>query len=50
VAPLYAYCIGTTSSRRIEGATYENVAMRLLAADQLPDHDTIATFRQQHLE
>jgi transposase len=39
-----------TSSRRIEGATYENVAMRLLPADQLPDHDTIATFRQQHLE
>jgi len=26
------------------------VAMRLLPADQRPDHDTIATFRQQHLE
>ena len=46
---LYAYCNGVTSSRRIEKATYEDVAMRYLAADQHPDHDTIATFRQEHL-
>ena len=47
---LYGYAIGLTSSRRIEKATYDNVAFRYLAADQHPDHDTIANFRQQHLE
>jgi transposase len=46
---LYGYCIGVTSSRRIERATYDAVAFRYLAADQHPDHDTIANFRQQHL-
>lgn len=47
---LYGYCIGVTSSRRIESATYDNVAFRYLAADQHPDHDTIAAFRQENLE
>ena len=47
---LYAYAVGITSSRRIEKATYEDVAIRYLAADQHPDHDTIASFRQQHLQ
>jgi transposase len=47
---LYGYCIGVTSSRRIEKATYDDVAFRYLAADQHPDHDTIASFRQEHLE
>jgi len=47
---LYGYAIGEPSSRRIEQATYDNVAFRYLAADQHPDHDTIASFRQQHLE
>lgn len=47
---LYGYSIGVTSSRAIEKATYDNVAFRYLAADQHPDHDTIASFRQQHLE
>ena len=37
------------SSRRIERATYEDVAFRYLAADPHPDHDTIAAFRQEHL-
>lgn len=46
---LYGYCIGITSSRRIERATYDDVAFRYLAADQHPDHDTIANFRRQHL-
>jgi transposase len=46
---LYGYCVGVMSSRRIERATHEDVAFRYLAADQHPDHDTIATFRQQHL-
>lgn len=47
---LYGYAIGESSSRGIEQATYDNVAFRYLAADQHPDHDTIASFRQQHLE
>lgn len=46
---LYGYCTGVTSSRRIERGTHEVVAFRYLAADQHPDHDTIANFRQQHL-
>ncbi|MGD0580378.1 MAG: IS1182 family transposase [Bryobacteraceae bacterium] len=47
---LYAYATGRPSSRRIERATYDDLAFRYLAADQHPDHDTIAAFRQQHLE
>jgi len=47
---LYAYATGRTSSRRIEQATHDDLAFRYLAADQHPDHDTIAQFRQQHLE
>ena len=47
---LYAYCTGTPSSRRIEQATYEEVPYRVLATNQHPDHDTLAAFRQQHLQ
>ena len=47
---LYAYCVGEASSRKIQKATYEDVAFRYLAADQHPDHDTIASFRREHLE
>lgn len=47
---LYGYSMGVTSSRAIEKATYENIGFRYLAADQHPDHDTIANFRHQHLE
>jgi transposase len=46
---LYGYCIGITSSRKIEQATYDNVAFRYLSADQHPDHDTLAAFRQEHV-
>src|SRR5437588_1271985 len=46
---LYGYCRGVVSSRRIERATYEDVAFRYLAADEHPDHDTIADFRKEHL-
>jgi transposase len=46
---VYAYCIGKPSSRRIERATYEDVAFRLLAGDRHPDHDSIAAFRKTHL-
>ncbi len=47
---LYAYCIGMPSSRKIEKATYEQIAFRVLAANQHPDHDTIAEFRKRHLK
>lgn len=47
---LYAYCVGKPSSRRIERATYEDVAFRVLGGDQHPDHDCIAEFRKQHLQ
>src|SRR5215210_7962191 len=46
---LYGYCLGVMSSRRIERATYDDLAFRYLAADQHPDHDTIADFRKPHL-
>ena len=46
---LYGYCVGVTSSRRMEHASYDDIAFRYLCADQHPDHDTIADFRQQHL-
>ncbi len=46
---LYAYCLGKPSSRKIERATYEEVAFRVLAADQHPDHDSLAEFRKRHL-
>jgi transposase len=44
---IYAYCRGVPGSRRIERATYEDVGFRYLAADQHPDHSTIADFRQE---
>src|SRR5665647_725475 len=47
---LYGYCVGVVSSRKIECRTHEDVAFRYLAADQHPDHDTIASFRQTHLQ
>jgi hypothetical protein len=46
---VYGYCIGKVSSRKIEQATYEDVAFRVLACNQHPDHDSIANFRQLHL-
>jgi transposase len=46
---VYGYCTGKPSSRKIEKATYEEVPYRVLAANQHPDHDSIAAFRQTHL-
>jgi hypothetical protein len=37
------------SSRRMEKASYDDIAFRYLCANQHPDHDTIADFRKQHL-
>jgi len=46
----YGYCVGKASSRKLEQATYEDVAVRYLAANQHPDHDTLAEFRRRHLD
>lgn len=45
---LYAYCTGERSSRRIETRLIEDVAFRVLAANQRPDHATVARFRRRH--
>ena len=45
---LYAYAIGERSSRRLEGRCVEDVAARVICANQRPDHTTIARFRQRH--
>jgi len=45
---IYAYARGQRSSRRIERSCIENVAYRVIAANQVPDHTTIARFRQRH--
>lgn len=45
---LYAYCTGERSSRRIERRLVEDVAYRVLAANQFPDHATVARFRRRH--
>jgi transposase len=42
---LYAYCVGVRSSRQIERRCTEDLAFRVLAGNQLPDHVTIARFR-----
>jgi transposase len=47
---MYGYCTGLPSSRRIEQATYRDVAFRVVAGDQHPDHDSLAAFRQRHVE
>ena len=41
---LYAYCVGERSSRRIERRCAEDVAFRVVSANQVPDHATIARF------
>jgi hypothetical protein len=45
---LYCYAIGERSSRRIERRCVEDVAARVICANQVPDHRTIARFRQRH--
>src|ERR1035437_7561410 len=46
---IYGYCRGVASSRRIEKATYEDLAFRYLAGDDHPDHSVIAAFRRETL-
>jgi Transposase domain (DUF772) len=45
---LYGYCLGVRSSRQFERRCTEDIAFRVLAADQAPDHVTIARFRVRH--
>lgn len=46
---IYCYATGVFSSRRIERASYESVAVRYLCGgDHHPDHDTIAKFRREN--
>ncbi len=45
---LYAYALGERSSRRIERRCREDVAFRVITANQVPDHATIARFRTRH--
>jgi transposase len=45
---LYAYARGVRSSRRIERACFEDVAFRVIACQETPDHSTIAEFRRRH--
>jgi transposase len=45
---VYAYARGIRSSRMIERACEEDVAFRVLAAQQRPDHATIARFVERH--
>ena len=47
---VYGYATGVFSSRKLERATYDSVAFRFIAANDHPDHDTIATFRRRFLE
>lgn len=46
---VYGYATGVFSSRKLEQATYDSVAFRFIAANDHPDHDTIATFRRRFL-
>jgi transposase len=45
---VYAYSVGERSSRSIERRCVEDVAFRVVAANQQPDHATIARFRAVH--
>ena len=47
---VYGYATGVFSSRKLERATYDCVAFRFIAANDHPDHDTIATFRRRFLK
>jgi transposase len=44
---VYGYATGVFSSRKLERASYDSVAFRFIAANEHPDHDTIATFRRR---
>lgn len=45
---LYAYCVGVFSSRKVERATYQDVAFRVLAGGEHPHFTTVNLFRLEH--
>jgi transposase len=47
---IYCYANGIFGSRRIERATYRDIAVRYLTGNTHPDHDTIAKFRRENFE
>ena len=47
---LYAYATGVFSSRRVARRLEEDVAFRVLAAGNFPQHRTLCEFRRRHLE
>ena len=46
---LYGYCTGVASSRRVAQRLHEDIAFRVLAANNTPDFRTISDFRKDHL-
>jgi transposase len=47
---IYGYATGVFSSRKLERASYDSVAFRFIAANEHPDHDTVAAFRRRFLK
>jgi transposase len=47
---LYAYCMGVRSSRKMARQLEENVAFRVVAANNQPDFRTLSDFRKIHLK
>lgn len=47
---VYAYCVGVFSSRKIERYMVEDVAFRMLSAENFPSYRTIARFREDNLQ
>src|SRR6476646_9659769 len=47
---VYGYATGVFSSRKLERASYDSVAFRFIAANEHPDHDTIAAFRRRFVK
>jgi transposase len=45
---IYSYATGTFSSRAMERASYDSMAVRYLCANPHPDPDTIAKFRREN--
>jgi len=45
---IHCYASGVFSSRRIERATWRDIAVRYITGDHHPDHDTIASFRREN--
>src|SRR5277367_950244 len=47
---IYGYCVGVFSSRRLESRLVEDIAFRVLAAENQPNFRTISDFRKIHLK